>query len=109
MELYKDQFYSKVKDSDAKPFSEKQKTKPPSFDVRKDSDTAGNSKPKINDASTNPTASTNSTTVTENDQTPNDIAKKISKKHAKKMAWKKRQRLQKESRLQAQKKAKISE
>ncbi len=98
MELYKNQFHTQEEHSDAKPVSEtkKKKTSPP--DATEDNDSAGTPKRKIEEIS-----------VTANDGTPDKIAMKVSKKHAKKMAWKKRQRLQKEARLKSLKTAKKSE
>ena len=103
MELYKGQFYSQVKYREAKPSADTQKTEALSIDATKNNDGTSDAKRKINQISI-------TTTATAGDGAPNNnLAKKISKKRAKKMEWKKRQRLQKEARLKAQIKPKKSE
>lgn len=98
MELYDNQFHSKQKNntlSEIKPSVDTKKAKTMRSNATENNDIASNTKRKIDQIS--PT-----TTAAASDGTSNSIVKKMAKKRAKKLEWRKRQRLKKEARLKSQ-------
>ena len=100
MELYDNQFQSQQKktaSSEIKPSVDLKKAKTMGSNATENNDTANNAKRKINQISPTTIAAAAAS------EGPSDgIVKKMAKKRAKKLEWRKRQRLKKEARLRSQ-------
>ena len=91
MELYDNQFHSHGKNGATKPIVDAKQSKKIRSDASESSDNANSTKRKINHISS----------TTDNTGISTGEIQKLSKKRAKKLEWKKRQRLKKEARLKS--------
>lgn len=94
MELYDNQFHSKEKSNEGKLFVESKKGETLRSNAAEDRDVAIDTKRKISEIS--------ATDATGGNGISKSATKRMSKKRAKKLEWKKRQRLKKEARLESQ-------